>query len=32
MCVITDRSGVLGLGGIMVGQDLEQNILLKTYY
>ena len=32
MCVISDNKGVLGLGGIIGGQDQEQNLIQKMYY
>ena len=32
MCVITDKSSVLGLGGIIGGQKLRRNLIPKIFY
>ena len=32
MCVISDKSGVLGLGGVIGEQDLAQNLIQKIFF
>ena len=32
MCVISDRKGVLGLGGIIGGKRPELNLVLQIFY